>query len=346
VSKPIRLRINGSLVEAIPNQSLVDAALLAGLVIPHDCSSGQCETCRVKVISGSIDPRGTADGDTVLACQAHVIGDAEIVFEEIPTVVKRVGQVSRIDHLSSTVVQVKVALTARLPYLPGQYVNLAFSGFPERAYSITHALDASADELELVFHIRRFVDGVVSAELGGKIRPGRSVTLRGPFGHAYLRSGHNKLIFVSGGTGFAPIWSMALASCLSNPLRPMSLVVGVSDASRLYMREALDWLRARGITDIATTAHSGSAAGVLIGQPIDFLPALAGTEYLYAAGNPAMVAAVKSRGQLLKARCFADPFNPSVQKPRLLRRLSRFLQPRTRSLSTARLKKKTAWARP
>jgi NAD(P)H-flavin reductase len=326
----------------MPNQSLVDAALLAGLVIPHDCSSGQCETCRVRVVSGSVDPKGSADGDTVLACQAHVIDDAEIVFEEIPSVVKRVGQVSRIDHPSSTVVQVKIALTSRLPYLPGQYVNLAFAGLPERAYSITHALDASADELELVFHIRRFVDGVVSSELGRKIRPGRSVTLRGPFGHAYLRSGYNKLIFVSSGTGFAPIWSMALASCLSNPRRPMSLIVGVSDASRLYMREALDWLRARGITNITTTAHSGSAAGVLAGGPLDFLPELTGTEDLYAAGNPAMVAELKSRGQLSGARCFADPFNPSVQKPPLLQRLSRLLQPKALSSSTAQLKKKTA----
>jgi 3-phenylpropionate/trans-cinnamate dioxygenase ferredoxin reductase subunit len=334
--------VNGSLVEAIANQSLVDAALLAGLVIPHDCSSGQCETCRVKVLSGSVDPKGTADGDTVLACQARVIADAEIVFEEIPAVVKRVGQVSRIDYLSSTVVQVKIALTSRLPYLPGQYVNLSFAGFPERAYSITHALDAEADELELVFHIRRFVNGVVSAELGRKIQPGRSVVLRGPFGHAYLRSGPNKLIFVSSGTGFAPIWSMALASTLSNPQRPLSLIVGVSDAARLYMGEALHWLRARGVTDITTTARSGAGNGILAGQPIDFLPELDGTEDIYAAGNPAMVAAVKSRGQLAGARCFADPFNPSLQKPPLLKRLSRFLQQKAIAPSAPPLKKKTA----
>jgi len=342
VSKHIRLKVNGSIVEATPNQSLVDAALLSGLVIPHDCSSGQCETCRVKVVSGSVDPKGTAEGDTVLACQAQVLDDAEIVFEEIPAVVKRIGQVSRIDSLSNTVVQVKVALTSRLAYLPGQYVNVAFAGFPERAYSVTHSLDASADELELVFHIRRFPDGVVSAELGRKIVPGRKVTVRGPFGHAYLRSGQNKLIFVSGGTGFAPIWSMALASCLSNPQRPMSLIVGVSDASCLYMRQALDWLTKRSITDITTTANSGSAAGVVAGRPIDFLPRLGGTEAIYAAGNPAMVAAVKSKGQLSGARCFADPFNPSNSKAPLIMRLSRLLQTKPSPASSAQLEKKLA----
>jgi NAD(P)H-flavin reductase/ferredoxin len=342
VANRVHLKVNGSILQATTNQSLVSAALLAGMVIPHDCSSGQCETCRVSVISGSVDPKGTADGDTVLACQAHLVGDAEIAFEEVPTVTKRVGEVASLEALSSTIAQVKVKLNARLPYLPGQYVNVGFAGFPERAYSVTIPLDASADELQLAFHVRRFSNGVVSSELGRKIGLGRKVTVRGPFGHAYLRKGQGKLLFISGGTGFAPVWSMALASCLSNPSRPMSLIVGVADASDLYMRQALDWLRRRGVTDIVTTADTGSGAGVRKGRPTDYFPTLIGDETIYAAGTPAMVAAIKGRCRDAGVRCFADPFTEGKQTAPLFQRLSRLLQPTQPSAPSSRMEKTTA----
>src|SRR5687767_10002421 len=61
------------------------------LLIPHDCCSGQCDTCKVRVLSGSVDDQGTLDGAMVLACQATIEGDAEIVFEEVPIPARRAG---------------------------------------------------------------------------------------------------------------------------------------------------------------------------------------------------------------------------------------------------------------
>ena len=72
------LKINGQSVERPRGETLIDAALGAWKIIPHDCRSGQCESCRVTVVSGSLDDRGTALGRTVLACQARLTGDAEI----------------------------------------------------------------------------------------------------------------------------------------------------------------------------------------------------------------------------------------------------------------------------
>ena len=64
------LIINGKAVSATVGETLIDAALGGSILIPHDCRSGQCESCRVTIASGSVDDHGTAMQGTVLACQA------------------------------------------------------------------------------------------------------------------------------------------------------------------------------------------------------------------------------------------------------------------------------------
>src|SRR3954466_7682108 len=104
------LVINGKTVKASRGETLIDAGLSGWVAIPHDCCSGQCETCRVEVVSGAVDDQGTRDGRTVLACQATVTGNAEIAFEELPVTVKRPGIVSEITRLASDVAEVVVRL--------------------------------------------------------------------------------------------------------------------------------------------------------------------------------------------------------------------------------------------
>ena len=53
------LLINGHSVKANIGESLIDAGLGGWVAIPHDCCSGQCESCRVTVVSGSVDDNGT-----------------------------------------------------------------------------------------------------------------------------------------------------------------------------------------------------------------------------------------------------------------------------------------------
>jgi hypothetical protein len=45
----------------------------------------------VRIYDGEVDDGGTREGDTVLACQATVSGDAVIEFDEVPLPVKRSG---------------------------------------------------------------------------------------------------------------------------------------------------------------------------------------------------------------------------------------------------------------
>src|SRR5678815_5734124 len=102
------LVINGTTVKANRGETLVDAGLSGWVAIPHDCNSGQCETCRVTVVSGQVDDRGTAEKRTVLACQAKVIGNAAIAFDHVADVAKRSGLVTGITTLTSDIVEVTV----------------------------------------------------------------------------------------------------------------------------------------------------------------------------------------------------------------------------------------------
>src|SRR5215208_5595847 len=78
------LTVNGKQLRVSLGDTLVDAGLAARMLIPHDCCSGQCDTCLVRVVSGDVDPQGSDDGDLVRACQATIEGDAEILFDEVP----------------------------------------------------------------------------------------------------------------------------------------------------------------------------------------------------------------------------------------------------------------------
>src|SRR5262245_17920735 len=118
MSGSFELVINGKAVKANYGETLVDAGLSGWVAIPHDCCSGQCETCRVSVLSGNVDDCGTAEKNTVLACQAKVIGNAEIAFEHLPEVAKRSGTITAITTLASDIVEVTVTLAAPIEMRP------------------------------------------------------------------------------------------------------------------------------------------------------------------------------------------------------------------------------------
>ena len=131
------LVINGKTVKANYGETLVDAGLSGWVAIPHDCCSGQCETCRVTVVSGRVDDRGTAEKGTVLACQAKVVGNAAIAFDHVAEVSKRSGLITGISQLASDIIEVAVLLDTAIAMRPGQYLSVKFGGFPARDFSLT-----------------------------------------------------------------------------------------------------------------------------------------------------------------------------------------------------------------
>src|SRR3954467_6426904 len=307
------LVINGKTVKANRGETLIDAGLSGWVAIPHDCCSGQCETCRVSVVSGRVDDRGTADKGTVLACQAKVIGNAEITFDSVPEVAKRSGVVTGIATLTSDIVEVIVTLASPIEFRAGQYLSVKFSGFPARDLSPTVRHDGSAGPAELVFHIRRYPGGLVSTQVGATIRPGHRVQVRGPFGSAFLREGSGPLILIGGGTGWAPTWALAAAARREQRHRDLFVIAGSRAIEGLYMRRSLEWLIDDGVRDVIAVAENGAAGSVVSGRPTHYLPSLGPEDTIYVAGPPPLVDAVKLKSRAAAARCYADPFLPNAQ---------------------------------
>ncbi len=290
---------------------LLDAALINNIDLPHDCRSGICGACRVRLVKGRVFA-GQEEGDGMIhACQARIISDLEIVAERVPDRFSVSARVAAIVRLSPDVFGVDLELAKHLQYLPGQYCKLQFQGFPSRNYSPTYPLEGAPNKRLMHFHIRRFPDGVVSAELDRAIRVGHRVKLTGPFGSAFLRPNHSgSIVLASSGTGFAPMWSVAVAAIMERPERELIFIVGARKLHSLYMHAALCRLaRFPNVTIIPTVAQPQSISrAVRVGGPADHLPILSPADVVYVSGAPGMTAQVMQIAKAAGAQCYADPF--------------------------------------
>src|SRR3954447_3358261 len=342
MSASFDLVINGKTVKASYGETLVDAGLSGWVAIPHDCCSGQCETCRVNVVSGHVDDSGTAEKGTVLACQAKVIGNASITFDHVADLAKRSGLVTGISTLTSDIVEVTVLLGTPIDFKPGQYLSVKFAGFPARELSPTVRHDGTAAPGELVFHIRRYPGGLVSTQVGATIKPGHRVQVRGPFGNAFLRDGDGPIVLIGGGTGWAPIWSIAAAARREQRHRELVVIAGSRDAEGLYMRRSLEWLRDDGVREVIATAETGAVNPVMRGRPTHYLPSLGPEDTIYVAGPPPLVDAVKIKSRAAAARCYADPFLPNAKPLSLIDRVMGMLRRPAAAIETPRTATATA----
>jgi ferredoxin len=53
-------------LEVAEDESILEAAIEAGIELPHDCKLGVCLTCPAKVVSGVIDQEGSTLDNSVM----------------------------------------------------------------------------------------------------------------------------------------------------------------------------------------------------------------------------------------------------------------------------------------
>jgi len=158
-------------------------------------------------------------------------------------------------------------------------------------------------------------NGQVTSSLGKRIKRGHRVTLTGPYGSAHFRPNlPGRLICIATNTGFAPIWSIAVAALRENTLRRMMVIAGGRTIESLYMGPALAQLASFPnvlVVPICSTPQSMTKA-VLPGRPTDYVPQLLPTDVIYVCGAVGMVEAIKSVAARVGATCYADPFLQST----------------------------------
>jgi NAD(P)H-flavin reductase/ferredoxin len=339
MKKTCEVTLNRKSFPAKRGDILLDAALLNGVELPHDCRSGICGACRVRLVKGRVFGGQNEDDEMVHACQARLISDIEIETERVPDQVSVSARVAAIVRLSPDVFGVDLELPKPFDYLPGQFCKVQFSGFPARNYSPTYPLEGPPRKHLMHFHIRRFPDGVVSSELGRTIQVGHHVRISGPFGHAFLRPNHaGGIVLASSGTGFAPMWSVAVAAIIERPERELIFVVAARKLQSLYMHAALCRLALfPNVTIIMTVSEPQTVSpAIRTGRPTDHLPILSANDLVYVSGAPAMTTQVARIAKVAGARCFTDPFLSSEApngQNNLMRSLGRLAQSPGRAFS-------------
>jgi NAD(P)H-flavin reductase/ferredoxin len=306
-----QITINGSSFVARRGELLLDAALRNGIDLPYNCRAGHCGTCCVRLVSGEVRGGEGSEPGIVHACQCRIVGDIEIERGEQSGVRTVGGVLTSLRPLSKEVMEVGIRTDRALPYLAGQYAQVRFNGYPSRPFSITHPVSGNPSNRSIWFHMRRMKDGRVTRSLGRRIKPGHRVEVTGPYGSAHFRPNlEGRLILVGTNTGFAPIWSIAVAALRENPRRRMMIITGGRNMEALYMGPAVSRLARFPnvlVVPVCSTPQTVSK-GVNLGRPTDYLPPLLPTDVLYACGAPGMVDSIKSMAAHVGAACYADPF--------------------------------------
>ncbi|HFD92637.1 MAG TPA: NAD(P)H-flavin reductase [Gammaproteobacteria bacterium] len=187
-----------------------------------------------------------------------------------------------------------------MEFLPGQYISIHHEGI-ERYFSIANA---PQEDGALELHIRRLPGNDFTTYVFEVLSAGDTLSISGPFGMFRLQPENgNHLIFVAGGTGFAPIKSFIEHHLEMNLRRPIRLYRGARSKADLYLddlcrhwqrQHLIDYIPVLSDADEDTAWHGRK--GMVHEAIVRDQPRLEDCE-VYACGPPAMITAL--RGTLL-----------------------------------------------
>ena len=320
--------------------TVLTAAMDADLMIPYGCRNGACGTCKGKLLQGTVDygphQEATLTPDEkrmglALFCCAKPLSDLVIEVREVrkggDLQIKRLPcRIESIDKPAEDVAIVRLKLPAneRLQYLAGQYIDLLLKDGRRRSFSLA---TAPHDDALLELHIRNVPGGFFTRQLFAEYKGREILRFEGPFGTFYLRESSDKpIIFVAGGTGFAPIKAMIEHALHHRHRRPMVLYWGARAKRDLYLphlpglwqQSSPDFTFIPVLSEPAPDDAWPGRTGFVHQAVLDDFDDLSGYQ-LYVCGGPAMVdvaraAFTQARG-LPADEFFADSFTYAPPTP-------------------------------
>ena len=322
--------------------TVLAAAMEADLMLPYGCRNGACGTCKGKIVEGRVDygahQAATLTDDekragVALFCCAKPLTDLVIEVREVRKagdiqIRKLPCRVESIDKPAPDVALVKIKLPAneRLQFLAGQYIDFLLKDGRRRSFSLANP---PHDDALLELHVRHVPGGHFTHQLFNEYKGREILRFEGPFGTFFLREESDKpIIFVAGGTGFAPIKGIiehALHRAI-DVTRPMVLYWGARAKRDLYLPDLPGtWQqRSRNFTYIPVLSDPlpeddwHGRCGLVHQAVLDDFADLSGYQ-VYVCGGPAMVDAARrsfsaERG-LSAEDFFADSFTYAAQPP-------------------------------
>lgn len=335
MSHTVTLQSSGKRFEVAPGESVLDAARRAGLALPYSCRAGVCGSCKATLVSGQCTyPRNPPSALSaserlhrkILLCQAVPASDLVVAAREVASVAdlpRRMFDTTVVEktRLGNDVVRLvlRTAPGMRMRRLAGQYLDVLLDDGRRRAFSIANAPSGigphDGDAIEL--HVRRVAGGGFTASVFDTLEPGAHLRVEGPLGTFVPREDSERpLLFMAGGTGFAPIKALVEHFVELGARRPMALYWGAREGAELYLRELPErWAReVAHFCFVPVVSGDGAAGGERRGLVHEELlrdhPDLSAFD-LYMSGPPAMIDAGRHAfvdAGLPEERLFYDSF--------------------------------------
>jgi CDP-4-dehydro-6-deoxyglucose reductase len=323
MSAIIKVQPSNTQFNAVENAIILESALNAGVILEHSCKNGSCGLCASLLVSGTVisqDGEIFTPGQSFLTCQCKPSSN-EITIEaeyypELAGVIRKVTpcKVSSIDKRAQfAIFKFRLPPAAAFKYQPGQYINLSYQGVT-RSYSIANA--NSNDGIEL--HIRRVSDGVMSELLFSDVTVNSLLRMDGPIGTFFVRPDTKPIIFLAGGTGFAPVKAMVESLISEGSSRDIFIYWGMNSSKDFYSDLPIEWAsdfkNIKYIPVVSSDDHHWDGRKGLVHKAVIEDIQDMSNSCVYACGSPQMIAAAKQdfiHAGLLEKQFFSDAFTAS-----------------------------------
>jgi len=201
------------------NDTLLEAALRAGIPLNYGCSNGNCGECKARLVSGQVkkvhphdfvlkDPE-KANGAFLLCSytaitdvtiEATVFGANDIPEQGLTTKVKAVEMLGD----SMAALHLTAPRSQRLRFLAGQHVTLSIDDAEGECY----VASCPCEDRHIELHIRRDNRGF-SRKVFSDLHKEDPVRIEGPHGNFVMKlDSRRPVLFIAWEDGFAPIKSL------------------------------------------------------------------------------------------------------------------------------------------
>jgi Na+-transporting NADH:ubiquinone oxidoreductase subunit F len=305
-----------------------------GVFVPSACGGrGTCAYCKLRILDGggpvvpTEEPLLTSEeiSESVrISCQVKVRNDMRIqIPEELFNVRQYSGVVEGIRDMTHDIKELRIRLVepGEIEYVPGRYVQLEappYGDNPEsvyRAYSLS-SVPSERDVIETI--IRLVPGGICTTWVFEHLKEGDEVTFSGPYGDFELSETDREMIWIAGGSGMAPFWSMIRHMKEKNIARKTTYFFGAVQKRDLFLldelralEQELDWFTfVPALSGPAEEDHWQGETG-LITEVVDRHVSDGSQMEAYLCGSPGMIdaaAAVLHGKGITEERTYYDKF--------------------------------------
>jgi len=324
----ITVQPSGHHFDCDADETVLAAAIRAGIGLPYGCKNGACGSCKGKVIDGSVEHKAyqqraltpeEKDQGYALFCCATTGADLVIEAREVGgstdyPVRKMPSRVASIEKVAPDVAIIALQLPANeaLAYRAGQYIEFMLRDGKRRSYSM-----ASAPSFDgpISLHIRYMAGGLFTEQVFNSMKERDILRFEGPFGTFYLREESDKpIVLLASGTGFAPIKALIEHMIHLKSTRPVSLYWGGRRPRDLYMNTLCEQWAATlpnfryvpVVSHALPEDHWQGRTGFVHAAVMQDIPDLSGYQ-VYTCGAPVVVDAAR-RDYVLQCKLPPDEF--------------------------------------